>query len=1015
MPMSEDSHVTLIHIATAEIKMVQIDDVDAFISWLIKTLAPICDADPTTLARYVLALVKKNRPEVELRETCKEQLEVFLQQKTYTFIDVLFQCLDTKGYLEIPKEEPVPPPPPVVVEAVKIEPLPVAVKVDPVQEQPDRRSESRKRKDEVQSRSPRRARSPRSRSPRYRASDRLRPRSGEMSPGRRRPRSTSPNASKSWSRSRSRSRSRSKSRPRSPTKSKTRSRSGSRSPKSKTALIPKISRSSTPTLDNGLYSSQEPPVPGLEATASVITVVSSSSSGANLNLDKRNVESSAPTDIPPRTKPRCKDYDEKGYCMRGDFCPFDHGLDPVVVEDVAIRNVIPNFPHEPPPPGVPGPPPRPSGPPLPKFMPPAPGMPPLHRPPMNIPPPPLHMGAPPPHAQLPPPPPPPPETYTSEGYNPESPGITTSEGTFWPQRNSSGPYHNPAVRQRDLVKRLESVEEPTVNPPSPERTVVAPRNDYHPSNMNQQRPGYGRGNNYAHRPRGMHYNSPRKEFYRGRGRGGYRRGGMNNTNATLEVKNIPHEMNNIAKINEHFQKFGTLTNIKVCYNDHPDCALISFSHNSEAYAAYSCSEPVFNNRFVKVYWHNAEQKNQNSDSSPGPTSGNEDNRPSIMSRLGQPPPVIPPANKLQLNNTILNRTERPEKSLAYTSSMGSIKRTVFNPGAVRPKTPLTSPTSTKAADIVLQMEAMKKKENVTKEAMKKKVEIQKQKQHLLQREIEEQKLLIERLDKKNMNPEEKAAVMKTLKALTDDIDKLKLELMPKKLTEVPSLKSPEQTKKELLDTELELMTKQHSGEDTTILKKKLSDLTQMAMSLGLLNHSRGRGRGAGRGRAMPFRGSTSLVRTSAGLTPGRGQGVRMMRGRGGFMPGKLTLDNRPRQICITGFDLEEKEDISKHFSKFGEVENIKIDDSGLSAIVGYKSRMEAETAVLHGSKYKDKVLSLQWHIPRTVSLSSDSLTVQAAAGTPDEVSLVEDELDEDILLADDDEEEAEGEERSWRR
>lgn len=32
------------------------------------------------------------------------------------------------------------------------------------------------------------------------------------------------------------------------------------------------------------------------------------------------------------------------------------------------------------------------------------------------------------------------------------------------------------------------------------------------------------------------------------------------------------------------------------------------------------------------------------------------------------------------------------------------------------------------------------------------------------------------------------------------------------------------------------------------------------------------------------------------------------------MPGKLTLDNRPRQICITGFDLEEKEDLSKHFS-----------------------------------------------------------------------------------------------------
>lgn len=54
------------------------------------------------------------------------------------------------------------------------------------------------------------------------------------------------------------------------------------------------------------------------------------------------------------------------------------------------------------------------------------------------------------------------ETYRSEGYNPESPGITTTEGTYWPQRNchSSGPYHNPAVRQRDLVS-IPTIPEPT--------------------------------------------------------------------------------------------------------------------------------------------------------------------------------------------------------------------------------------------------------------------------------------------------------------------------------------------------------------------------------------------------------------------------------------------------------------------------------------------------------------------------------------------------------------------------
>lgn len=28
---------------------------------------------------------------------------------------------------------------------------------------------------------------------------------------------------------------------------------------------------------------------------------------------------------------RCKDYDEKGFCMKGDMCPYEHGMDHIVV------------------------------------------------------------------------------------------------------------------------------------------------------------------------------------------------------------------------------------------------------------------------------------------------------------------------------------------------------------------------------------------------------------------------------------------------------------------------------------------------------------------------------------------------------------------------------------------------------------------------------------------------------------------------------------------------------------
>ncbi|MCJ8740501.1 hypothetical protein PDJAM_G00059630 [Pangasius djambal] len=57
-----------------------IENVDALKSWLAKLLEPICDADPSALANYVVALVKKDKPEKDLRALCADQLDVFLQK-----------------------------------------------------------------------------------------------------------------------------------------------------------------------------------------------------------------------------------------------------------------------------------------------------------------------------------------------------------------------------------------------------------------------------------------------------------------------------------------------------------------------------------------------------------------------------------------------------------------------------------------------------------------------------------------------------------------------------------------------------------------------------------------------------------------------------------------------------------------------------------------------------------------------------------------------------------------------
>lgn len=60
------------------------------------------------------------------------------------------------------------------------------------------------------------------------------------------------------------------------------------------------------------------------------------------------------TGYTPTQRPRCRDYDEKGFCLRGDMCKFDHGNDAVVLEDGRGYNPgQPGYGGEPYVPGIP--------------------------------------------------------------------------------------------------------------------------------------------------------------------------------------------------------------------------------------------------------------------------------------------------------------------------------------------------------------------------------------------------------------------------------------------------------------------------------------------------------------------------------------------------------------------------------------------------------------------------------------------------------------------------------------
>ncbi|KAF9480435.1 hypothetical protein BDN70DRAFT_832781 [Pholiota conissans] len=67
--------------------------------WLVRTLEPICDAEPGALADYILALLKHSVPENEMRQELAVQLDEFLEKECSSFIDTLFTVIRTKSYL----------------------------------------------------------------------------------------------------------------------------------------------------------------------------------------------------------------------------------------------------------------------------------------------------------------------------------------------------------------------------------------------------------------------------------------------------------------------------------------------------------------------------------------------------------------------------------------------------------------------------------------------------------------------------------------------------------------------------------------------------------------------------------------------------------------------------------------------------------------------------------------------------------------------------------------------------
>uniref|UniRef100_A0A8B9RFC8 RNA binding motif protein 26 n=1 Tax=Astyanax mexicanus TaxID=7994 RepID=A0A8B9RFC8_ASTMX len=952
-----------------------------------------CDADPSALAKYVVALVKKDKSEKELKALCIDQLDVFLQKDTQTFVDKLFEAVNAKSYLPQPEQPS------------------SAPRTDNHQRTEKDEQKKEENRDKKFTRRVNHSPPPSSRYSRdsrrvdeRKKDDRSRKREYDRNPPRRdsyrdrynrrrgRSRSYSRSRSRSWSKDRAREdreRSRTRSRSRSRTRSRERDPGKSKYDHDRTERQEGGASENyvAPPLATGTSSSHFP-VPSLSSTITVIAPThhgnSTTESWSDFHQDHHG-----PYGRPaPPPRKRCRDYDEKGFCMRGDMCPFDHGSDPVVVEDVNLPSILP-FPA-PPLPVVDGPPP--------------PGLPP---PPSLLTPPPVNLRPPvPPPGPMPPslppvagPPPPlpalqpsgmdgPPNSITgsvptivTSGIRPPlpqpPPHLVTSGDSFEPEVYNP---EAPSMNSRPMYRHRVNVQRPNLIGLTMGEVDMAPREKI----MNSNSARIVLESDSRKRGAGLHDGIPPKKpwfdkhnYNKPNHHGYHKKVPFSLPNTKLAIRQIPPELNNISKLNEHFCKFGTIVNLQVAYNNDPEGALIQFASPEEAKRAIQSTEAVLNNRFIKVHWHREDEPAP----SPAPTTNvQQPQQPaatslkqSVKDRLGP----LPSGNTEPLQD--------PSSPPQVFSTSTGLTKTFYNPAALK--------TGQKGASFgtpVSPEDALKKKQ----ETLRLQQDVRKKKQEILEKHIETQKLLISKLEKnKSMKPEDKAQVMQTLTTLTNSISKLQEEIKGISSTNTlqTCIKTKAQAQKELLDTELDLYKKTQAGEDTAQLKLKYTQLQLEAAKRGLLTPGRGRGAHT-RGR---------------GVLRGRGRGIR---GRARGVPTHAVVDHRPRALEISGFTEAERVDLLPHFAQFGDIEDCQMEDSSLSAIITYRTRAEAELAAVHGLKLNNHELHLAWHKP-TISHS----VADTEEAEPEEEEFKEDSLVDDALLQDDDEEEDDNESRSWRR
>ncbi|KAJ3300228.1 RNA-binding protein 27 [Borealophlyctis nickersoniae] len=588
---------------------------------------------------------------------------------------------------------------------------------------------------------------------------------------------------------------------------------------------------------------------------------------------------------------RCRDYDEKGVCYRGNTCPYDHGADRIVIDgDAALmggaRLPFDGLPNAPAPMGVRS-----------QFAHPFGGS---------------------------------RATGFEKGFDSNvqapvgAPEMFDAQHSLKSERSSGPPSESAAVDTSTL----------TVASASEEKSHHVMRGNFR-----------GRG------------------AARGGMRGGRAAPYQPTRNDTIVVENIPVESCSFAEVSNYFARFGTIKNINL--DPARRRAVIQFDTYKEAHAAKVDPNPIFGNRFVKVYFKSSAE---------GVPSGVGDSSHPVSTGSRRIVNTAPSAPFL---------ATKPELNSSSTAAPGG-------------------------PNVAAMTQQRKKIQDAKKEVF--------DRQHaLLKRQMDTAKTIQEKLKNPTLTEDQKAVLKQTLDQAKLSMEQT-MEIMRKAQIEpaskekaVPMSRTAiaEEKEKERLDRELDLISQKNTGLASGVvptvdptLRATLENLKAQASERGI--------------------DSSQVVGSERGGFF-RGRGSRGgFAGRGGRGAGRMSynLDNRSTKVQIKNIPVPAQELLKAHFTRFGETETIVFDDAKETGVINFKTRRGAERAIAKVPKIDGAPdLQLTWFQESPVDSpqpganngSGHEHVLNGESGGSNAINTAEEELDEE------DDEDEDGKERNWKR